>query len=242
HDFSFDFYEVMTQSDWDRLLGHVRGISEWDPSQNFLIYGVAMSGKPEVTSALMGLCDKPARTKVFEDLAWVASFKGINEAVVAALQPHLQLDADPMTRRIAAFVLARTNAPEAEGELLKLFEDKDPDIVSEAIIGLAGKDHAQVRSKVFDEVNKRLAPTIVELNETELGRVIRERQLYYARHEWHSGESFRLMAAGFYLVRSKNQQDHNWMEARLKRIADWGVRHFIEAKLHSQFQNYDHPW
>ncbi|MCA8939842.1 MAG: hypothetical protein KDB07_08545, partial [Planctomycetes bacterium] len=69
HDFSFDFYEVMTQSDWDRLLGHVRGISEWDPSQNFLIYGVAMSGKPEVTSALMGLCDKPARTKVFEDLA-----------------------------------------------------------------------------------------------------------------------------------------------------------------------------
>jgi hypothetical protein len=78
--------------------------------------------------------------------------------------------------------------------------------------------------------------------DTPVARMLRTREFETARHALHTGTQFRLMAAGYWVARSTNTEDRNWLTSRVSRIADYSVRVFLRDRLANTWASYDSPW
>jgi hypothetical protein len=171
----------------------------------------------------------------------------LRQAPPAELAPILirQLNGDQAQH--AAWVLARTNSPEAREALQNFIGHSNPELEAAALIAFSGQLSRAARSRAFDLIKTHLdhdpqdARSIEPARDTALQALLDARQRRHARGSIPSGEQLRLQAAGFALARS-SLEDRNWLRSHLDQLDNRAIADFLRDRLNNAFTRFDDPW
>jgi hypothetical protein len=197
---------------------------------------------PALIPALVRVLDRADSKQLFDEFARVLGTDSLREDATSLLRPYLAANRNPQTRRFAAFAVARLGSETGKSECRALLADPDSDIASEALIGLAGSDDAALRSRAYDTLRAVLAETPVVDDPSPIATIVRTHEFQQARHALHTGSQFAQLAAGYFLARSPNATDRNWLAGRASRIKDFSVRVFVRDRLANGWTDFDAPW
>lgn len=238
--------DKLTSDQVSDLVTTLLSLDGTDPANHQLLSALASSQfgaqhASEIASILRG----PRADKLFEALGYAFRSPILREQSANALLPLLATTESPTTRRLAAFVLARSaqeGSEAATSSLVAFVADQQQDVASEALIGLAGSTEHLSRARDILRLGMGTTPAADDEVASALDRELEARKLLNDRHSLNTGETLAMMAAGFYVARCGDQQEVDWLRKRLLLIKDASVRAFLTHALDNQWAEFDTAW
>lgn len=218
------------------------GLDLLDPALSDLMVLLASRGDPGLVPHMISPLGRDRGDRAMESAARVLGTDALRDAAALELGDRLAAGNDPAVRRRLAFVLARIGGERARGVLQGLLRDADRDVVAEAMIGLAGSGNDAARSLAYDWLRPVIMNSLAADSMDPVDVRLRSRELQDVRTGWHAGERLHVLAAGYFLARSPQAEDGEWLRARLDRIASFAVREFFRSRLDHPWMHYDTPW
>ncbi len=221
------------------------GLKSWpalDPTAEPVLEVLASRRDPALVPAILLPLSSDSTLRHFETLGRVLSFPELRDTAGHGIVDLLNADLQPLNRRLAAYVLARIGGQVAQTACANLLADQQQDVASEAIIGLAGSGNLTAREAAYTAVRAALQTEPLELENTPIANVLRGREIQKVRTELHTGDRFRLLAAGYHLARSPELRDREWLRVRLPYLTDWTAAEFLRTRLEGPWMTYDTPW
>lgn len=213
-----------------------------DPALANLLEVFGATGDPARAADVVGVVARPHAEAVLDQLPRLLRHLG-PEGAALLLSDHTLTGTPARERRRAAHVLARLGTESAHGALTRLLADADQDVASEAILGLASlKDPAAVE-RARRIVRAHLLPERRTASPREIDQIVARRNTDVLRLTvLPSGDAYKLMVAGFVLLRTTEGSDRAWLTARLGRVDDAIVARFLERRASEPWAAFDAAW
>jgi hypothetical protein len=139
-----------------------------------------------------------------------------------------------------AHVLARLGQEAALETLNACLDNKEaPDLQAEALIAHSRSANEAGKSLAMDVIRKHLTGKTAV---TPIAKILEAQQRDRMRIELPTGERHRLMAAGYFLARHKDQKIRQWLQSKLSLLDDAGVADYIKNRLDNSWASFDDPW
>jgi len=233
--------DALTQQQIAAIAGVLETLDNSDPALSDMLTLLASRQDPSLVPSLISPLLRTRGDRAIEPLARVLSTESLSPVAADSLAAQLKANHEPTQRRLLAFVLARIGET-AHSHLESLLSDADRDVAAEALIGLAGTRHVAARSLAFDLIRPMIGDHPVVDSTDPIDVRLRTRELRDVKHGWHTGERLQVMAAAYFVARSPEVEDREWLRQRLERIASFPVREFIRSRLEHVWMTYDTPW
>lgn len=209
----------------------------------YLITVLASTGHSATAAPVLAtLLARDTAWKHFESLGYAFRRPEMQTHAANVLAPFAGPEQPALTRRLATYVLARCEDESASNLLNVLAADADSDVASEALIGLAVLKDTSKLSDAQDTIMAGLGESVAAGPETDVEHIVAQRKLYRERRALNSGETFALMAAGYYIMQCGSASEQNWLKNRVNRIQDPLARDFIKHAISSSWAEFDRVW
>lgn len=212
-----------------------------DPSLGGLVLMLGYRHDHQGTrGALVGCLEKDGLNKGFPALLRVIQRRDKNAYCAAILQRWETTDSRATQERMAK-VLARLGVAEGREHLEPFLNSSAAaSLQAEALIAFAGQDKAEAKSLALDVIRKHLGPKVSEENKMAL--ILKDRQRRSILEGVPSGERYRLMAAGYYIAKMKDEKARTWLKGKLDFLDDAGCADFIKDRLANRWADFDAPF